>query len=118
VAIDEEVRVIVDSCEERARGILSAETDTLHRLAGVLLEREVLDRDEIQAILEGRDPPPVKTRRQPKKPGGPEDSPASQEDREAEIVQDARNPDSPGARSPGNTVGPSAEEGPDEPGED
>ncbi|MCK4547850.1 MAG: ATP-dependent zinc metalloprotease FtsH [Candidatus Eisenbacteria sp.] len=67
VAIDEEVRAIINACEEQARGILSSEIDTLHRLAAVLLEREVLDRKEIEAVLEGRELPPVRARREPRK---------------------------------------------------
>ena len=70
VAIDGEVRAIVDSGEGRARKILEGELDTLHRLASVLLDREVLDREEIAAILDGRELPPVRNRRG--KPSPPE----------------------------------------------
>jgi len=66
IAIDEEVRSIIESAETRAREILEKETEVLHRLAEVLLEREVLDRTEIAAVLEGREPPPLRDRRKNK----------------------------------------------------
>jgi cell division protease FtsH len=59
IAIDEEIRSIVEFGEERARKILEGEMETLHRLAKVLLEREVLDREEIAAILDGKELPPL-----------------------------------------------------------
>jgi cell division protease FtsH len=54
VEIDAEVRGIVMACYERARKIILEEKDGLERLAQALLEREVLDAEEIDAVLEGR----------------------------------------------------------------
>ncbi len=62
IAIDEEVRSIIESGEARAKEILEKETEMLHRLAEILLEREVLDSQELTAILEGREMPPVRHR--------------------------------------------------------
>jgi len=51
--IDEEIKRIVDSSYERARKTLEENMDLLHRLAESLLEREVLDGDQIENILKG-----------------------------------------------------------------
>jgi cell division protease FtsH len=55
IAIDREVRRIVDEAAERAEGIINENLDKLKRLAGALLEKEILDRDEIDRVLEGKD---------------------------------------------------------------
>jgi cell division protease FtsH len=51
--IDEEVKKIVNSCMERAEKILSANIAILHRLSEALLEREILDGEEIDKIIRG-----------------------------------------------------------------
>lgn len=58
--IDEEIQNIVNSCMERAVKILRENIDTLHRLAKNLLEREILDNEEIDMIIRGEELPPVK----------------------------------------------------------
>ncbi|MCX8056722.1 MAG: ATP-dependent zinc metalloprotease FtsH, partial [Ignavibacteria bacterium] len=58
--IDEEVQNIVNSCMNRAEKILRDNIDTLHRLAKNLLEREILDNEEIDIIIRGEELPPVK----------------------------------------------------------
>ena len=45
---------------ERAEKILSENIDLLHRLSKELLEREILDGDEIDKIIRGEVLPPVK----------------------------------------------------------
>jgi len=55
IAIDEEVKRIVTGCMERAERIIEENADALHRLAGALLEREILDGEEIDRILRGED---------------------------------------------------------------
>ncbi|MGA9406841.1 MAG: ATP-dependent zinc metalloprotease FtsH [Bacteroidota bacterium] len=57
--IDDEVKKIVTSCMKRAEKILSDNIDKLHRLSNALLEREILDGDEIDRILRGETLPPV-----------------------------------------------------------
>jgi cell division protease FtsH len=57
--IDDEVRKIVASCMKRAEKILSEKIDKLHRLANALLEREILDGDEIDKIIRGETLPPI-----------------------------------------------------------
>ncbi|HEY4644378.1 MAG TPA: cell division protein FtsH, partial [Bacteroidota bacterium] len=63
VVIDEEVKKIVTSCMKRAEKILDDHVDTLHRLANALLEREILDGDEIDRIIRGEALPPAGQRR-------------------------------------------------------
>jgi cell division protease FtsH len=63
IAIDEEVRKIVTTAMKRAEKILRANLSTLHRLANALLEREILDSDEIDKIMRGEELPPVERRK-------------------------------------------------------
>jgi len=57
VKIDEEVRKIVDGAYARARNIIEEHSDALVRIAETLLEREVLEGDEIKALIEGQQLP-------------------------------------------------------------
>ncbi len=59
IAIDEEVKKIVSQCMARSEKILKKNVDTLHRLSSALLEREILDSDEINKILKGEALPPL-----------------------------------------------------------
>ncbi|HAR96553.1 MAG TPA: cell division protein FtsH [Deltaproteobacteria bacterium] len=52
--IDEELRFVVNECFERAKSLLLGSIDVLHGIATALLEREVLDGLEIEAILAER----------------------------------------------------------------
>jgi cell division protease FtsH len=56
--IDGEVRRIVMEQYERGKQILLEHRDKLDALAEALLDRETLDRDEIEAIMEGKELPP------------------------------------------------------------
>ncbi len=58
IDIDAEVNVIVRSCEQRAEQILRDNIDLLHKLSLELLEREILDGDEINKIIKGEELPP------------------------------------------------------------
>ena len=57
--IDDEVKKIVSSCMKRAEKILSDNIDKLHNLSNALLEREILDGEEIDKILRGETLPPL-----------------------------------------------------------
>jgi cell division protease FtsH len=61
-AIDDEIKGIVMRGMTRADTILRENMDTLHRLAAALLDREILDATEIDAIIRGDDLPPVDRR--------------------------------------------------------
>ncbi len=58
--IDYEVRSIVNRGMERAEKILTDNIDELHKLSEELLEREILDADEIHKILKGEELPPAR----------------------------------------------------------
>jgi cell division protease FtsH len=58
-AADAEVRRFVETAEERAEQVLTAQRDALTQLAGVLLEREELDGGELRAELAAADAPPA-----------------------------------------------------------
>lgn len=59
IAIDAEVRSIVTQAMKRADKILKENAKILHRLANALLEREILDSEEIDKIIRGEELPPV-----------------------------------------------------------
>jgi cell division protease FtsH len=50
VLIDEEIRRIIDDCHGRARQELTTHRVQLDQLAGALLEKEVLDGEEVKQI--------------------------------------------------------------------
>ena len=50
-AIDKEVKAIIDSCYETAKEILTEHRALLDKIAGVLLEREVLDAEEFAKLM-------------------------------------------------------------------
>jgi cell division protease FtsH len=56
--VDAEVKRILDAAFARARAILQADMETLHRMADALLERETLDREEVDLLAKGQDLPP------------------------------------------------------------
>ena len=57
--IDEEVKKIIANAEKRATTILTDNIDKLHALSNVLLEREILDSEEIDKVLRGEALPPI-----------------------------------------------------------
>ncbi len=57
VEIDREVRRMVTENYERAKDLIKSRFQTLHALAAALLEKEVLDALEIDAIVAGADSP-------------------------------------------------------------
>jgi cell division protease FtsH len=63
IAIDFEVKKIIMSAMKRSEKILRDDVETLHRLSNALLEREILDSDEIDKLIRGEELPPVDPRR-------------------------------------------------------
>ncbi|MBI2429758.1 MAG: ATP-dependent zinc metalloprotease FtsH, partial [Ignavibacteriales bacterium] len=57
--IDEEVKKIISTAEKRTTEILTENIDKLHLLANSLLEREILDSEEIDKVLRGEQLPPL-----------------------------------------------------------
>ncbi|WP_374318454.1 ATP-dependent zinc metalloprotease FtsH [Pseudoxanthomonas kaohsiungensis] len=56
--IDEVVRSILDKAYARTRAILTENIDKLHAMSQLLLQYETIDAPQIDAIMEGREPPP------------------------------------------------------------
>lgn len=59
--VDEEVKQILDAAHRRARGIVEDNRDLLKSIAEALLDRETLDADEIQLLVDGKELPPLAT---------------------------------------------------------
>ena len=59
--IDAEVKRIVEEAETKATKLLQESQDKLHTLAKVLLEREILDGEQIDRVLKGEKLEPVKS---------------------------------------------------------
>jgi cell division protease FtsH len=60
IKIDMEVRRLVNDGYTRAKSLLSDSKEVLTRIAMALLEREVLDANEIKLLVEDKELPPVK----------------------------------------------------------
>ncbi len=57
--VDTEVKRVLTEAFERAKRILAEHREVLDRLAAALLERETLDREEVELVVAGRPLPPV-----------------------------------------------------------
>ena len=51
--IDEEVRLIVEECHQRATQILTEKIDVLHNMARVLFELETIHTEEVELLMKG-----------------------------------------------------------------
>jgi cell division protease FtsH len=80
LAIDKEVRAIIDECYEKARSILDEHRSKMDLMAEALMQYETVDAEQIDAIMEGRKPNPPSDWTD-----GPSDSPS---DPEASAPQD------------------------------
>ncbi|MDX1623246.1 MAG: ATP-dependent metallopeptidase FtsH/Yme1/Tma family protein [Gemmatimonadota bacterium] len=78
--IDEEVKEIVSNAFERAMAILRENEEILHNLADALLDREILDREELEAILAGEQLSPLEEEEEePEEPGTEGEEPEEEE---------------------------------------
>jgi len=59
IKIDQEVRKLVNKGYTQAKQILSENRDVLERIARALIEREVLDANEIKMLVENQELPPI-----------------------------------------------------------
>jgi cell division protease FtsH len=59
IKIDQEVRKLVSNGYSTARQILGENRETLEKIARALIEREVLDANEIKLLVDGKELPPV-----------------------------------------------------------
>jgi cell division protease FtsH len=60
IEIDDEIRAIVNVAMQKSEKILMDNMNLLHKLSLELLEREILDSEEIDAIIRGEELPPIK----------------------------------------------------------
>ncbi len=56
--IDEEIRRVIDSNYQRAETLLQENLEKLHLMAKALIRYETIDAAQIDAIMEGKEPPP------------------------------------------------------------
>jgi len=56
--IDVAVRAVIDTAYTKARQILTGDIEKLHAMAAALLQYETIDKEQIAAIMEGREPGP------------------------------------------------------------
>jgi cell division protease FtsH len=59
-AIDSEIRGFIDRNYQRALDILKQNTDKLHLMADALMKYETIDADQINTIMQGKEPGPPK----------------------------------------------------------
>jgi len=57
--VDGEIKLILETAYRRATDILSNNLDTLHTMTQALLDRETLDREEVELLVQGKELPPV-----------------------------------------------------------
>ena len=51
--IDDEIRRIIEDAHVKALTVLRDHMDELHKLSGILIERETIDKDQFQRLVEG-----------------------------------------------------------------
>jgi cell division protease FtsH len=53
--IDDEIRRVIEEAHELAVATLKAHMEELHRVSGILIERETIDKDQFERLLAGED---------------------------------------------------------------
>jgi len=101
VVIDEEIKSIVETAHEKAKQLIQENIVRLHDVANMLLEREILDGDEIDKVLKGEKLEPLTRPRIQR--GQPEREKALQPEAERPPAQE-KGPNEGTAQDPG-TVG-------------
>jgi len=51
--IDDEIRRVIEEAHELALKVLRDHMDVLHRVSGILIERETIDKDQFERLLAG-----------------------------------------------------------------
>ena len=57
--IDEEIKNILDNCSVQAEKILEENIDLLHKTSKILVERETIDGEELEMLVEGKELSPI-----------------------------------------------------------
>ncbi len=94
--IDKEIRHVIDTNYERAKKILEENIDKLHLMAEALMKYETIDAEQIDAIMEGREP------------GPPSDWTSDDDDSgtpESRSEEEAKAPDAQDGKDKGGTIG-------------
>ena len=79
--VDAEIKKLIDEAYRQAKNILTNNLDLLHTMASALLERETLDRNDVELIVAGKELPPPEPAIEPSEtppalPSGEEPRPA------------------------------------------
>ncbi|MBQ6451669.1 MAG: ATP-dependent zinc metalloprotease FtsH [Solobacterium sp.] len=74
--IDQEVRKIIESCQEKARQVISAHREELIRIATALMEYETLTSEQIERVIRGEKPDPDPEPAEPAPAETPAEKPA------------------------------------------
>ena len=79
--IDDEIRRVIEESHDTATRVLREHMDELHRLSGILIERETIDKDQFERLLAGEPeesvfPEETAVAKEPKGELGPEKKPA------------------------------------------
>jgi cell division protease FtsH len=72
--IDDEIRRVIEEAHDLAVNTLKTHMDELHRISGILIERETIDKDQFERLLAG----------EPEEQVFPEEAPAAPEEKPAE----------------------------------
>lgn len=57
--IDEEVRKLITEAYEKAESVLNENLELLHKTSKILIERETIDGEELKALINGEELPPI-----------------------------------------------------------
>lgn len=81
--IDEDVRALINRNYQRAEKLLTDHNEHLHTMAKLLMKYETIDSDQIDAIMDGREPGEPKGWNDDKSSSTPPSSPEASDDSEA-----------------------------------
>jgi cell division protease FtsH len=70
--IDDEIRRVIEEAHELALSVLRAHMDELHKISAILIERETIDRDQFERLIEGEDESTVFPDEAPAEPEPPQ----------------------------------------------
>jgi cell division protease FtsH len=79
--IDDEIRRVIEESHELALSVLREHMDDLHKISGILIERETIDRDQFERLLAGEDEGTVFPEEAPAQPE-PEPEPEAKRQRQ------------------------------------
>ncbi len=102
--IDKEIRRLIDDAYDKAHTILAERRAQLDLMADVLIERETVDKEELQALLENKWDEFLAQEREQAGPGGG-DGGVKVPEEESKAKEKAKRPEAPPAGQPGLGVG-------------